>query len=314
MVALDNRSSVRSDMTSTARDYIESAQADLTRALALLPPDPPTGNGSVTGRWFTDASWPNTPVSQTPKIDPSSSSWIAMLVKACPNGVYTNTNAGTTPVWYASATTPTATVTLAIPYRGSQTVTVPYVAGSVAAPPPDSHYAYLRVDTGLGGEFQDFTVAANGKLSAHSYAEWDAVLGDAVPTATDRISVLPTVAGLTRPYDFTTPSILHAARIAVPCASSSFRWPAIQSDGNTPGGPPSGAHLILPRSVSLTGLDRWQTLQARQFQEYGAYIGDSNGGQAITAYAEATCDGSSYPMPFTNLPAAIVAKMQVVAA
>lgn len=305
----------------TTKGYAAQATKVL-QAMNPAPTPPPT----VT-RWWPDTAWPNL-VPDLTKPDPNSAQLVKDLVAACPGGIFPDgvmsEGSNSIPVYHADASTPTAVVQTA--YQGA--VTIPYLPSFVPAGPPndgsDHHLAVLRTDTGQIFEFQAFQVNANGGLFAHSYAVWNVRTSSLVPTATNGISVLPTVGGLITQAEAqawhdhgTVPP--HGVRIATPNTAPKNdpkyppRWPAYSSDGGTPGGFPAGAWAALPPSVDLSTLDSCQTMVARMGMANGFWNGDSNTGGAASMFFESVSDGSAYPFTLTSLPAYILAQAVVLA-
>lgn len=276
----------------------------------LQPAPPPSGNGSVAGRWFTDSAPWNTPVPANPKIDPQSDHYMSLLAGM---GIFWNgspaaNGEGSTPVYLANASTPIVQVN--VTRGGLGKVPLPYQHGwNVAG--VDAHLAVLRTDTGDYWESQNFDPST---LTAYAIAQGNVITGQGVPTSTQNISVLPTVAGLIRPqYVGTGFKIPYALRIAIPCASSSFLPPAIYSDGRTVGGIPSGKRLWLPPGALLGTTDPFVVEIGNALCTYGMLVGDSNVGNSITGYVQSTVDGSTYSLPLTSFPASVVAQMKVLA-
>lgn len=274
------------------------------------PTPPPSGNGSVAGRWFTDASPWNIPVGASPRIDANTDAYMKLLggMGIFWNGSPAANGEGSTPVYLADASTPI--VQINVTRGGLGKVPLPYQHGwNVAG--VDAHLAVLRTDTGDYWESQDFNPST---LTAYAIAQGNVITGQGIPTSTQNISVLPTVAGLIRPqYVGTGLKIPYALRVAIPCASNTFVPPAIYSDGRTVGGIPSGKRLWLPPGYTLGTTDPFVVEVADALNTYGMLIGDSNQGNAITGYVESTVDGSIYGLPLTSFPASVVAQMKVLA-
>lgn len=282
------------------------------------PPPPPSGQGSVDGNPFAASAWPNrgfpTPVS----FAPNDADMISDLCAKAYGGGWLNMNAWSVAEYRLKTATgqPTKTIALEIPYRGAGQVTVPWLNFQVPPDGGDQHVVIALEDTGKYWEFQGTnSPLQNGR--AHSVAMGDMVAGDALPTATDRISGLTTPGGLVRPEHFSGKLGPIALRCAIPDESAAFEWPSIQSDGGGSGKIPSGAALYLDPSLDLTkfGLNQYQLVLARFWQARGMWVGDSNGGSnTVTLYAEATCDGSVYPFGSLSLPVALFQQAHVLSA
>jgi hypothetical protein len=279
--------------------------ADLAaRVAALEPPAPPT----TSERWFTDSSYINTKVPAAPTLDPLNGQYqthIRTSTSIWTNGVSAMAGAWSTTVYHADAATPQLTVTLDVPYNGVPQVSFPCAPGW-AVSPGDGHLIVISPDGGYW-EFQALDIAAK---HAHSAARGNVATGDAVPSRLNAVSPLPTLAGLIRADEIAAGVIPHGIRCAAPWCGPEIRWPAIWSDGSTAGGPPSGAHLWLPRNADLTSLTTPpQHIVATALQEYGLWIGDSGGSFSIPV--QSTADGSSYPFRSLTLPQQIVNQLVV---
>jgi hypothetical protein len=291
------------------------------------PPPPPSGNGDPHGRWFPDSAWCNTPLPANPAIDPNSAKWINQIVAACPKGLYFNGvaagGAWSVAVYHANASTPTARVTLdfAYPGTGNPWIDVPYQQGWQPTPDSDAHLAVIRDDTGWQGEFQGFTINGPGSYHAHSFAQYNVINANPLPTDINRVADLPLLAGLVTPYDISQGVIRHAIRAALPIGGTNqdhnqnpatgWRYPANQSDGWTNGGPPMGAQTFLDASASLSGLSPFLGMVGVALKSYGMFFGDSNEGQSLSGNVEAVCDGSTYGISIDTLPVSFLAKMHV---
>lgn len=296
-------------------DQLSSMVSMLGPPRVTTPPTVATGQGSVSGRWFADASHLNTKVVASPTIDVNNTAIISTLVANTPSGVWSNGQGGgdwSTTVYTGDSTTPTVTITLTVPCLGSSTIVVGKPVGAVTSPDTDAHYNFMRTDTGQGVEFQGLNF---GTLTAHSASVFNVItgLGNSL-AANNRVAVLPTPAGLIRPSEVAAGVIPHAIRMGLSCCASAFRYPAIQSDGSTANGVPSGGHLWLPRSVSLSGLDTFNTMVAVALQEYGAFISDSTGSSDF--YIQSCNDGSRYfgGTSVSTMPKSIISQMKLLAA
>jgi hypothetical protein len=263
------------------------------------------------GRWFADTSYINTVVPTAPTLDPNNSQYQQAIKTA--TYIWTNGTSGmggawSTTVYHSTTSTPLRTISLTVPYSGSYTVTIPYATGWEPSPDSDGHMSVIMPD----GNFWEFQGMNQAVTSAHSAAR-HSITGNAINTTIDAISPTPTLAGLIRPEDIAAGVINHGIRAAVPFASNQVRSPAIWSDGNYSGGPPTGAHLWLPRNADLSSLtDPYQKMVAKAMQEYGIWIGDSGGSFAIPV--QSTWDNNaSYPFANLSLPQQIVTQLEVLA-
>jgi len=284
---------------------------DATATPPPPPPPPPSGKGSVNGRWLIDASYINTPVGPNPAIDQNNAAYMARVVAMNPNGIWPNDKEWSIPVYPTSSTAPKVSCFLA---NRNQYVQVPWKPGDLPAPDgSDAHNLLLEEDTGVDYKFQHFVVAANGTVSAWDMELGNVIDGDGVAPTVNRISVTPIDAGLILMRDVAAGVINHGIRCAINCASSGHRWPAVQSDGNDPLGPPSGAKFWLPPTANLGSLSVFQKMLCAALTGWGMPIGDSNGGNAIGIFLEDIVDGSSYPA-IAGLPITILEQMLVLAA
>lgn len=283
------------------------AQLAAQRIIALEHSTP--APAPTPARWFTDASYLNTPVGQAPTIDPNSAAMIKTLAAAV-NGLGVNGLAGmqgqwSTTVYRSDASTPTVTITET---RTGKQWTFPCAAGWKPTPDSDAHMAVIQPD-GLAWEFQALNLTMRTAQGVSTGV--NVLTGDGASPSV-WISDLPTVVGLIRPEEIAAGVIPHALRCVMPATSSAYRWPASHSDGHTPNGVPVGAHLWLPRSVSLAGLDQYAAMIATAMQTYGLYVGDTGG--AFAVYAQSTADGvTKYPFSSLALPQALVSQLVVLA-
>jgi hypothetical protein len=254
----------------------------------------------------------NTPVSASPTLDPNSGSMISMLAGAVgsssiwTNGLAASGGQWSATVYHANNATPTRKVTLAVPLNGSYSISVPYQSGWLPTVDSDHHLVVINDDSGAYVEFQGLDLSTS---TAHGAATGNVYSGDATNTPSNHVSGLPELAGLITAKDIASGTIRHALRCAVPTTAPSYRWPATVTDGSHAGGLPMGAHLWLPRDVSLSGLSSAQQILAKAFQDYGCYVSDTSG--AFVLYAQSTTDGSAYPFSSLSLPNSLIAQLKV---
>lgn len=271
-----------------------------------------TTGGTLTAptRFFVDGSYINTKVPTSPTFDVNNTAYQSLIRTS--SSIWTNGDVGMSGQWsstvyYASPWTPRITVSLTVPYLGLSTVSFPCSSNWVVSA-GDNHM--IVVDTNGGyWEFQGLDLTAK---TAHSVARGNVLVGNAVPTTQDAVSPLPGPSGLILPTEIAAGVIPHGIRVAVPWASTGVRWPAIWSDGSTSGGPPTGAHLWLPRNADLSSLTTTsQHIVATAMQEYGLWIADSGG--SFSMPVESTSDSSVYPFTNLSMPQAIVNQLVVLA-
>ena len=280
----------------------------------LQPPPPPPPPAPVINRWFTDASYLNTPVPDAPTISPNSSTWISLLLSKWTtlfsNGLDANTFNGAVGAWSSTvyySTTSTPIISM-LETRTGKTWTVPMDPTWKPAP-GDNHMAVIE-PTGQVWEYQGLNVGA--KTCQGVCHVTNVTTGDGASSSTCYVSDIPAPAGLIRPEDIAAGVIPHALHLISNVWSPEWVYPAAHSDGKQTGGIPMGSRLWLPRSVSLSGLNQYQTMVATALQEFGGYAGDSGG--AFTVPFQSTADGvTKYPFTSLTLPLSIISQLKVLA-
>lgn len=306
-------------VTSYGKSLVDAGIIYLNGSPVVVPPDPPpvTSNGDVHGPFFMSTSPWRTRVPANPTVDPNSSKWIQTIVQNCPNGLAWDTNDWSTPVYHTTSAQPLTKCWMK-DWQVPQYANTLYVPGTQPEPSSDAHAAYIADDTGDEWEYQGMVVNyrrpdGSTGLAATGFARYNVVTGDGVPSSGNSVAGLVIVGGLVLPK-YQNTAIPYALRVAFPCLSSQWRYPAYQSDGHNANGPPMGARAFIPASVSNSDLGvpnptPFQAIQIQCLRDYGMLPGDSNQGQAASAKAESTIDGSHYPLPFDGLPVSVFAKM-----
>lgn len=274
------------------------------------------GGGNAASKWFDPASYINVKVPTAPAIDQNSASLISGLSNGGATSIFANGTSsvngdGASTVYHTDGSQTLRTITLSVPYNGQSSIQVP-IDSSWVVGPTDGHMIVIDDRDGNYWEFQALNTStwhANGVARAHPSGS-SIYTADGVSFGTNNhVSGLPVPNGMIRPEDISAGVIDHGLRTGFFYTSAGFQWPAWGSDGSHSPGIPMGAHLWLPRSVSISGLTTYQQMVAKALQEYGLWVGDSGGGCAI--YCESTLSGITYPFSSLSLPNSILSQMQV---
>lgn len=291
----------------------------VTDALHAMNPTPPPATGQL---WLA-GSFLNTRVPASPTVHAQSAAWIKLVADNAPAGIWPNgqqyAGAGSPTVYDTSKATTTKALILNITDNPAtpSPFTFPWNPSWVSGTSGDRQLAIVNPMNGAGIEFQGFEdpdPSVGGPGHAWSAATFNVKTQVGASLPGNRVGNMPLLAGIVRPQDFAASEIAHALRCALAVCSSQAVWPALVSDGKTPGGPPMGAHLWLPRAVSLAqfGIDKWQTMLAVALQEFGTRASDSGGGFSISL--QSTADGvTTYPATINALPNALIRQMVVLA-
>lgn len=225
-----------------------------------------------------DSSWRRT-ISDRPAIDPNTVAMIGHVQST--RGLFANLLEFGIPIFTVNSNTPAHAVNCTgqewgvCPFAGWP---VPIPAG--AAPNSGSDGAMVTVDEATGTVFEFWRAnKANDTWSA----EWGAVNsllgsgwgGSATGSGASRL------AGVIRIGEVAAGTIPHALALQTNNACSTFRSPALKSDGTStqPDCIPEGAHLQLDPSLDLTrlGLTKGELAVATAMQRYGGYVVDVGG-------------------------------------
>lgn len=173
---------------------------------------------------------------------------------------------------------------------------------------------YVPADTTApGGTDREVSIIQPNGTEAYGIYDWGSISGT---TATSQIVLpvdllgtgwgsgtraasTPNIAGLIRNHELEQNEIQHAVAMALPRSALEVGpvWPAISQDGDTSeytGDVPMGTLFAIPGDVDVTGLgltDDGLAL-ARALQDFGAYVVDSAGTNAL--YCEVACNVTDY--------------------
>jgi hypothetical protein len=249
----------------------------------------------------------NRPLPRNLAVLPESAGWVAALSATAVAGIYPNSQAWTTPLYHANASTPLTPFYIA--NRHLQ-LPLPYDPAWRPDQTPDGSIAILDDATGCLYEMSLVNPTAH---TANAEATFNVVDGTGVHTSMGVSgSSLAFLGGMIRPRDIASGVIRHALRLATPLNSPEHVSPATSSDGVHPGGIPEGQLIRLDPTLDLGPyhLDPFQLMVAHALQTYGAYNADSAGG--LTVAAENTLDGSTYRYTVSALPRELVSHLQFV--
>jgi hypothetical protein len=225
-----------------------------------------------------ESSWRRT-IQQAPPIDPNSAAMIAYTQRT--RGVFANLVEFGIPIFTVAPDTPTYDVKCAekewgvCPFAGWP-VPIPYAA----VPNSGSDGAMVTVDEANSTVFEFWQATKTGSQWS---AQWGAINslrgsgwgGSATGSGASRL------AGVIRVTEISAGAIPHALALQTSNACSTFRPPALKSDGksNRADCIPEGAHLQLDPSLDLSklGLTKGELAVATAMQRYGGYIVDVGG-------------------------------------
>ena len=260
-------------------------------------------------RPFADESIWNTPISDSPTIDPDSGQMIARFAEVhdAQGGIDIAIRHDAVPVYIADDSTPRVTVTLTDVFA---------IAPEIEdVPLPDEALADCGFDTLLGAYdprtsiFCEFWRAK--KLDDGS---WQAAAGNTIDAPSSsgiypgngvdstegiRASGFSLLAGMIWPHELEAGVIDHAiAFVYFPTRSGGPVAPAVASDGpvDDPAALPIGARLQLDPDLDLDGLglDPWERTIAQALQVYGMYCADTGGGIGLSMLHAYSFEGNPY--------------------
>ena len=255
---------------------------------------------------WADGSFLNTPIPDSVSIDASSSTWATNLYSTATYGIWVDYQHWTTPIYYASAATGTASVRIS---NSGKTITIPY---STSFKPDDTGDAGIAIIDGQClYEFTMFnpsTMVANAEGTYHIETGSGLHATDAGTTG----SGISHLGGIITAQDVKDGVIKHALRYATPAglSSSATVYPANRSDGGAAGGIPAGQLVRLDPTLDLAtyALTPFQLMVAKALQTFGAYNADVSG--SFKLYAESTIGGATYAQTPAPLPRSLIPKLQ----
>lgn len=268
-------------------------------------------------RFFSAASFWNTPLPEHVDRDSRSATWIAML-KTDPSqqNFVINVHKWTIPVYKADVTTPSYSIqphalsegekkewaTARTQFgHGADFTAVPIPAGASPDPEEDAHFAVVDWSRMLAWDMWGLRRLPSGGWSSKTGMKYR-LDGDGLFHRKDfsvqdgesihfhgpsRASGVPAIAGLIMYHEVLAGEIRHKLACATRFnARQEFVFPAIWTDGATPGGIPEGAVIQLDPDLDLTRFELLpgERVVARALQRYGMVVVDNAGDS--TLYAE----------------------------
>lgn len=255
------------------------------------PTTTPTGTTGNTGRFFSDTSPWNVPISPNVTLDPNSAAMVTEIANGS-NHVSAMYQFGM-PIYYSTASDPTYTVvdkdsnggTDAL-FNSQQPIHIP----DTAAPSPGSDHWLFIYDKTKNLLFEMWNTSKSGGTWTTQTGDVYNPTGDGVlqidgsPQSGNGASYF---GGVVTAADVQRGSIDHALSLASQYTSSTFRYPMATSDGGG-GDIPMGARIQLDPSVNcnaLPGASVGEKMICQALETYGGYMRDT-GGVALSMYFE----------------------------
>lgn len=236
----------------------------------------PSNNGTFANPFAANSPWRQT-ISGDPPIDPNSEAMIA-AVQPTP-GLFANLVEFGVPIYKVSSDAPAYSVTCTAanwgvcPFAGW-----PVLIPGEAAPNSGSDGVMVTVDESSGTIFEFWRAVKKG--DDQWSASWGAVnsLRGSGWGGASTGSGASRLAGVIRIAEIAAGNIPHALALQSSDACTSFRPPALKSDGTSVAGDclPEGARLQLDPALDLSklGLSRGELAVATAMQRYGGYVMD----------------------------------------
>lgn len=235
-------------------------------------------SGAIEMPFAPDSTW-RTTIPDKPPIDPNSVAMIGHVQST--RGLFANLVEFGIPIFTVDSNTPVRAVNC----TGQEWGVCPFAGWPVpipadAAPNSGSDGAMVTVDGAAGTVFEFWRA---NKAGDNWSAQWGAVNslhgsgwgGSATGSGASRL------AGVIRVAEIAAGTIPHALALQTNNACSTFRSPALKSDGTSMRSDciPEGAHLQLDPSldVSRLGLTKAELAVATAMQRYGGYVVDVGG-------------------------------------
>ena len=264
---------------------------------------PPTAGTS--SRYYADNSPVNSMIRANPVIDPNNAAWVA---HAQQTHWYINTIDYATAIVYATGNETRYAIHTAHDGDWGPAFaaggTIPIQPSWKPAPGSDAWLVVVDTD---GTAYWLWQYSWNG---GHPTASWGGSgkidhgqINPLAATGSGNGSGMTPVTGTITAADLQRGVIDHALAFADPWTASTFKFPAIKSDGHDSGNSPmpEGQRVQLDPSINV-GTQSWTPMEkmiARALQTYGAYLVDSSGGSfglAGEMDQAAVSGGSAGPM------------------
>jgi hypothetical protein len=203
--------------------------------------------------------------------------------------------ADTFPIYYASPSDPSYTVTCD-KFGGCASFmpsAVHIPNGARASIDVDHHATVIELWAGLEIDFWEFNdggtgkgtatpVSGGGRLSVgfagvcktQSLVEHGRCRGSAVAAA------IPVQPGMLDPREWVEGRFDHTIYVSTPCPSPNYVWPAVQSDGQCSAGPWDGERIWLDlsdRKISRLPIHHWAKVLLKEMHRYGLMVVDTSG-------------------------------------
>jgi hypothetical protein len=206
------------------------------------------------------------------------------------------------PIYYASTSDPTYTVTCDDGGCGAGTVTVKIPDGAYASGGSDHHLAVIDLSAGTETDFWEFNdnktgtgtttpVYGGGSISAGSagYCTIFSFASNANSCANSSIAAgTPVQPQTLDPREILSGNISHTLYVAVGCDQNGFVFPATHSDGQCAAGPKVGSRVWLDLTDAQINALRdppWAKTILHAMHRYGFTVSDSTGGSTRMAFA-----------------------------
>lgn len=242
--------------------------AGLLAGRALLAPEAPAAV------FAADSPW-RQPIAERPAVDPKSREMIAAVT--APPALNANLIEFAIPIYTVGADTPTHAVSCAEPWGVCPFAGWPVPIPDGAAPHTGSDGAMVTVDESRATAFEFWRAAdSDGRWSA-SWGAVNSLLGsgwggESTGSGASRLG------GVIRLAEIAAGVIPHALALQSNNACSSFRPPALKSDGRSerPDCMPEGTRLQLDPDLDLSALklSRGALAVATAMQRYGGFVMD----------------------------------------
>ncbi len=212
-----------------------------------------------------------------------------------PAHIHINSNTWSIPFYLAENSDPPRSIYLR---KLNDSISVPFPKGSVPAPGTDAHLSIMTPDQATIYEFFRFDLPNRANTFKAIDARGSGVAEKSGQNIGSRAYGGSSVGGLIRRWELESGSIDHALAIALSTnyLKPGFVPPATSEDTHSAqwysGSIPMGSLFTLASEIDEKDLPegRLARLIVKALQEYGAYVVDSGGDDAILFYAEPGMD------------------------
>lgn len=241
---------------------------------------------------FAPDSYVNTPLASNAPIDPASTTMVQRVVaQAKSDGTAVGWQSWSSPLYVASASQPTVTVT-PNPYRAdiaAEWAAVPLPPDAQGSPDSEAPLVVYQPSSDTMWEFIGFHKTASGAFEAYYGGKMANVSTNPgywlIPDHGVTATGIPIMAGLQRISELQAGQIDHSIGFAMPRPAPCWRWPAHRQDRvhdlsvSDALAPPEGSILRLPANLDIASLHlpRYTEIVARAVQKYGMVLRDRGG-------------------------------------